>query len=272
MNLLTDICVNLTNSQFNDDRHQVIERAIEQGVSRMIIAASDIESSLQAIELCEAYPQYLRCTAGCHPHDAKDMTYEKWEMLEALFASPFVVAVGECGLDYNRNFSEPHQQIDVFTKQLQLAEQYDLPVYLHERDAYHEMISILHQYRGRLNKLLIHCFTGDEEQLQGYLELNMYIGITGWICDERRNHGLLESVAMIPDDRIMIETDAPFLLPRSLEQKPANNRCEPTHLHEICRVTAKARDMQPGVLASISTLNSAQFFDWPIDVYSISGR
>lgn len=271
MNIWTDICVNLTNERFKDDCDQVIQRAIDAGITRMVVTGTDLEHSMRAIELCEQYPQHLRCTAGCHPHDAKNMNEEKWQQLESLYSSPFVVAVGECGLDFDRNFSEPNDQIDVFTRQLELARKYQLPLFLHERSAHHEMVSILHQYRGQITKAILHCFTGDEEQLQSYLVLDMYIGITGWICDERRNHGLLEAVNLIPNDRLMIETDAPYLLPRTIKPKPKSGRNEPLFIKEVALQLAKARNVNPDIITAITTLNSATFFDWPVDISAVKG-
>jgi len=267
MNIWTDICVNLTNSRFSKDSDEVIQRAIDAGVSRMVLAGTDLDHSKRAVELCEKYPMHLRCTVGCHPHDAKEMDDEKWQMMESLYASPFVVAVGECGLDFNRNYSEPSQQINVFTTQLELACKHQLPVYLHERDAHNEMVSILHQYKAKLNKMLLHCFTGDEEQLQAYLELDMYIGITGWICDDRRNQSLLDAIELIPNDRLMIETDAPFLMPKTIKAK--SNRNEPCYLPEVCRRVAEARNIDHEIIAAITTLNSATFFDWPVDLSAV---
>ncbi len=265
MNIWTDICVNLTNSRFSKDTDAVIRRALDAGVQRMIVTGTDLEHSLQAIELCEAYPSQLRCTVGCHPHDAKTMDDEKWQQLEALLSSPFVVAVGECGLDFDRNFSEPNQQIEVFIQQLELAVKYELPVYLHEREAHHEMLSILHQYRGKLNKLLLHCFTGNEEQLQLYLELNLYIGITGWVCDERRNHDLVEAIQLIPKDRLMLETDAPYLLPRNIQPKPKSNRNEPSFLPHVGEKISELMECPIDLLAATTTINSSEFFNWPIN-------
>ncbi|WP_144392370.1 TatD family hydrolase [Pleionea sediminis] len=269
MKIWTDICVNLTSSRFDKDRDDVLARAIDAGVTRMIIVATDLEHSMAAVELCEKYPQHLRCTVGCHPHDAKTMNEEKFTLLDALLQSPFAVAVGECGLDFNRNFSEPNQQIDIFLQQIELAIKHGLPLYLHERDAFREMISILHQYRGKLNKCLIHCFTGDEQQVTGYLQLDTYIGITGWICDERRNNDLLKAINLIPNDRLMIETDAPYLMPRTLKKK--NNRNEPCYLPEIGEAVANSRNINADIIAAISTLNSATFFDWPVDMNAIQG-
>ena len=115
--------------------------------------------------------------------------------------------------------------------------------------------------------MLLHCFTGDEEQLQAYLELDMYIGITGWICDDRRNQSLLDAIELIPNDRLMIETDAPFLMPKTIKAK--SNRNEPCYLPEVCRRVAEARNIDHEIIAAITTLNSATFFDWPVDLSAV---
>ncbi|NVJ60700.1 MAG: TatD family hydrolase [Gammaproteobacteria bacterium] len=260
----TDICVNLSNKQFEKDAREVIERAIHSGVTRMLIVGTDLEHSLEALKWAEQYPDFLRCTAGCHPHDAKTMNSESWNDLESLFSSPLVVAVGECGLDFNRNFSEPDVQVEVFTKQLYLAEKYSLPVYLHERDAHQEMIRILQQFQNRLTTKVIHCFTGNKDQAMSYLEQDCYIGVTGWICDERRNHDLIDALSIIPKDRLMLETDAPYLIPRNLTPKPKSRRCEPMHIVTVGDTVAKLRGVSSHDLAKQTTSNSARFFNWQI--------
>jgi TatD DNase family protein len=152
-----------------------------------------------------------------------------------------------------------------------LAHQFQLPLFLHERAAHHEMVSILHQYRAKFTKGIVHCFTGDESQLQSYLVLDLYIGITGWICDERRNQSLLEAVSLIPNDRLMIETDAPYLLPRTIKPKPKSGRNEPIYVKAIAEQLSQVRNTQADIIAALTTLNSATFFDWPVDVSAVRG-
>jgi len=262
MNIWTDICVNLTNQRFASDQEAVIERAINNGVQRMLIVGTDITSSHAAIELCHRYPDHMRATVGCHPHDAKTMDEKAWQQLEDLLASPMVVAVGECGLDFNRNFSEPATQLEVFARQMALASDKDLPVFLHERDACIEMLSILSQYPKP--KKVIHCFTGSEEQAQGYLELDCYIGVTGWVTDERRNQDLVSAIEIIPNERLLIETDAPYLLPKNITPKPKSGRCEPCHLPYVSEKIAELRNTNHDVLVAVTTLNSIKLFNWPV--------
>ncbi len=266
MNVWTDIGVNLTGKRFDQDRAKVIEQAFAAGVRRMVVTGTDLAHSKMAVELCEQYPLRLRCTVGCHPHNAKDMTEEAWAELEELMESPFVVAVGECGLDFNRMFSPAQTQIEVFARQIELACKLEKPLFLHQRDAHNEMASILKQYRGSFDKAVVHCFTGDESELKDYLELDLYIGITGWITDKKRNHDLLEAVPLIPNDRLLLETDAPYLLPKSIPSAPKSGRNEPQFLPYVGEALAEVRHTSTDIIASICSLNSATFFNWPIDV------
>ncbi len=258
----TDICVNLTNNRYRDDIPAVIERAIESGVTRMLVVGTNPEESEKAIRLCDAYPQYLRATVGCHPHDAKEMDNLSWQRLETLINSPYVVAIGECGLDFNRNFSTPEQQKEVFEYQLQLAGRYQLPVFLHERDAHDDMMSFLKKYETSLSGKVVHCFTGDKTQAIAYQTLGCYLGVTGWICDPRRNQNLLEAISEIQSDRLMIETDAPFLFPKNVPVDVMTKRNEPCLLPYIGKIVAELKDMDVNDFAELSTQNANHFFNW----------
>lgn len=262
-----DIGVNLTNNRFNDDYHEVIEKARQHGVSAKIITGTSPQESQQAFELATQYSD-LFSTAGCHPHDAKDFKSSDLETLKELLHNDKVVAVGECGLDFNRNFSPPDTQLAVFEQQLQLACDIQKPLFIHERDAGQEMVQLLQQYQSKLPKAVIHCFTGSQESLEQYLDMGLYIGITGWICDERRGQDLAQMVHLIPDDKLMIETDAPFLTPRDLtkEQKKQlkSNRNESFLLPHIAQKVASCRQQSLQELASNCYNNTVAFFQLPI--------
>ncbi len=256
-----DIGLNLTNSRFDKDRQQVIANAQDQGISKMVITGTNIEESQKAFALTEEYSGILYSTAGCHPHDAKNFNSDSIGILEDLANSPAVVAIGECGLDFNRDFSPRKTQIDVFKKQLELAVKLNKPVFLHERDAFDTQYQILTDYLPSLNGAVSHCFTGEKNQLEMYLALGLHIGITGWICDERRGLDLFEIVKLIPDERLMVETDGPYLLPRTIKPKPKNNRNEPIYLPLIGESLALARQQSLSHIANITYTNSCRFFN-----------
>ncbi len=257
---LVDIGANLTHNNFDDDRDQVIERAEKAGVTRIIVTGSDGESSQDALALARTRPGKLYATAGVHPHHASDYSPAVRETLADLTREDAVVAVGECGLDYFRNFSSPEDQRSAFESQLELAAESGLPVFLHQRDAHEDFIDILKPLIGEISAGVAHCFTGERAALQECLSMGLYIGVTGWICDERRGKTLKEIVADIPLDRLMIETDAPYLLPRTLLPKPKTRRNEPGYLTEVLRVVAQAMQESETTVAQATTANAERFF------------
>ena len=257
---LIDIGANLTHDSFDGDRDAVIERASKCGVRRLIITGSSAESSADAAKLAATRPGLLYATAGVHPHHASEYTAEVNDRLLALLNSDNVVAVGECGLDYFRDFSPRQAQRLAFEAQLALAATTGLPLFLHQRDAHADFVSILQPVFDRLAGGVAHCFTGDAEALHAYLDMGLYIGITGWICDERRGSGLRTLASEIPLDRLMIETDAPYLLPRTLHQKPKTRRNEPMYLREVLRVFAEASGQPEETIAIASTRNAERLF------------
>lgn len=259
---LIDIGLNLAHDSFDHDRDAVMERAVQAGVTRMIITGSSIASTQAAIELVRRKPDRFRCTAGIHPHHATDLDTAALATLRELVALPEVVAAGECGLDYFRDFSPRDAQRAAFERQLQLAIECGKPVFLHQRDAHADFTAILREFRGELTGGVAHCFTSGIEEAQTYLELGLYIGITGWICDERRGLHLREIVRHIPAERLLIETDAPYLLPRDLEPKPGNRRNEPMYLPHILEAIARARGESSRELAAITTSNALTLFGW----------
>ena len=262
-----DIGVNLTNNRFNDDYEHVIKKARNHRVTAHIITGTTPEESQQAFALAEQFPD-LFSTAGCHPHDAKDFKNDDLSLLKELLQQDKVVAVGECGLDFNRNFSPQETQLAVFGQQLQLACDIQKPLFLHERDAGEAMTSLLQQYQAQLPKAVIHCFTGSRESLKQYIDMGLYIGITGWICDERRGQDLANMVHLIPDDKLMMETDSPFLTPRDLskEQKAQlkSNRNEPFLLPHVAQKIADCREQSLLELSKHCFNNTVTFFNLPI--------
>jgi TatD DNase family protein len=257
---LIDIGANLTHDSFDDDRDAVIQRANEAGVNRFIVTGSSVDDSQAAVALAETMPGRIYATAGVHPHHASDYTDAVHETLAELTSHASVVAVGECGLDYFRNFSPQDEQREAFRRQLELAAQAELPAFLHQRDAHEDFLKILAPVMKNVSRAVAHCFTGGAEELIAYLDLGLYIGITGWVCDERRGENLKNIVDQIPLERLMIETDAPYLLPRTLDPKPKTRRNEPMYLREVLRVVAEQMGLSEEDLARATTENAERFF------------
>jgi len=261
---LIDIGLNLSHASFNHDRDAVVARAEAVGVCHMVLTGSDLAESGVVAGMAAAEPQRYSGTAGVHPHLAKGWDAGTADGLRALYLQDGIRAVGECGLDYNRNYSPPEVQRKVFAEQLALAVATGLPVFLHQRDAHADFLAIWDEYRPHLTAPgVAHCYTGEDVELDDYLDRDLYVGITGWICDERRGHHLREMVGRVPEDRIMLETDAPYLLPRDLEPRPESRRNEPMHLAHICAVVAACRGESPELLAAASTANAVRFFRLP---------
>lgn len=257
---MIDIGVNLTSSQFNADRPEVVARARAAGVTALILTGTNLEESRAVADYAAGQPGFCHATAGIHPHNAKTFDGQSLLELERLAAQPQVVAIGECGLDYNRDFSPRPQQDAAFAAQLELAAELQLPVFMHCRDAHPRFIEILASWRHRLPAAVLHCFTGSEQELRDCLALDLHIGITGWICDERRGRELQRLVRLIPAERLMIETDSPYLIPRDLSPKPASRRNEPAYLPHIARRIAECRGDEPDALIAAVTASSRAFF------------
>jgi TatD DNase family protein len=260
---LIDIGINLTHDSYDPDRAAVIARARNAGVAQMIVTGASLEGSLKAIELARSLPGELFATAGVHPHHATELTSESLSVLEELARAPEVVAAGECGLDYFRDFSPRPVQQQAFHRQLELATRVGKPVFLHQRDAHEDFLAILKEHRHGLRGGVTHCFTGAGRELAAYLDLGFAIGITGWICDERRGAHLLPLVRDIPAQRLLLETDGPYLLPRDLDPKPTSRRNEPVYLPHIAAVVARARGESIVTLAATSTAAARALFSLP---------
>jgi TatD DNase family protein len=260
---LIDIGSNLSHESFHDDLGAVLDRAAAAGVRRQIVTGTSLAATRAALRLHAAHPTVLFATAGIHPHHAAEVTGELMQQLAALAADPAVVAIGECGLDYYRNFSPREAQLEAFRLQLELAAQTGKPVFLHQRDAHADFLAVLREYRAALSGAVAHCFTGQAQELDDYLELDLAIGITGWICDERRGLHLQQLVGRIPASHLMLETDSPYLLPRSLRPKPRGRRNEPAFLVEVARVVADARGESLAQCAAATTRTAAGFFRLP---------
>jgi TatD DNase family protein len=264
MAMLIDIGVNLTNARLIDQLPNLIQEAELAGVVKQIITGTCLESSQQAYQLTQAYPQKLYSTAGCHPHDAKDFTAKHLEELKLLLKQPEVVAIGECGLDFNRNYSPQETQIAVFEAQLGLTKEINKPLFLHQRDAHQQLLNCLSNQSidGSNIATVVHCFTDGTKQIKDYLERGLYIGITGWITDKKRGEQLREAVKYAPIDRLMIETDAPYLLPQNIRPKPKSRTNTPAHLPFVLEQLAEDLNVDINKLAEQLYNNTCRFFNF----------
>lgn len=264
---MIDIGVNLTNAQFKNDLDRVLQESFAAGIEAMVLTGTDLESSIECQRLCESYSeQYANkifCTAGIHPHDASAWNRDVAKQLADLLGSTFTVATGETGLDFNRNYSSREDQIKAFEGQIELAAESSKPLFLHERDAFDTQIDILKNYRDQFEQAVIHCFTGTKKSLYAYLDLDLYIGITGWVCDERRGVDLAKLVADIPLNRLMVETDAPYLLPRNIDPKPSSRRNEPRYLNWVVKKIAESYDLSETEIQTATTDTAREFFKLP---------
>jgi len=259
---LIDIGINLAHESYDADRAAVLSRARAAGVVQLIVTGSSLESTAGAIALARAHPGELFATAGIHPHHAAEVSADTWDALAAHASAREVVAVGECGLDYFRNYSPPAAQQAAFHRQLELAHALGKPVFLHQREAHADFLAILREHAAQWRGVA-HCFTGDATALEAYLELGLAIGITGWINDERRGTHLRTLMPQVPASRLLLESDGPYLLPRDLTPKPASRRNEPAYLAHIARAVAQARGEAPEVLARSSTQAARALFGLP---------
>ena len=260
MTHLVDIGANLAHDSFDPDRDAVLERARAAGVVAMIVTGSTLDDTDRAIALCRQHPLRLRATAGVHPHHATSLQESDAGRLSQQLSDPMVVAAGECGLDYFRNFSPPAEQRRAFELQLGLAEGQQKPLFLHQRDAQADFLSMLREHPRAAARAVLHCYTEGQTMLEDCLALGLSIGVTGWICDERRGQALRESAPHVPADRLMLETDAPYLLPRTLRPKPPHRRNEPAFLPAVLEALAECRGEDPAALAAATTANASRFF------------
>jgi TatD DNase family protein len=257
---LVDIGANLTHDSFDHDRREILARAAAAGVARLVVTGTSVTSSVQAATLAEEHGGVLFATAGVHPHQASEFDAHTAAALQALVGNAHCVAVGECGLDFFRDYSPRDAQRRAFAAQLELAAACGKPVFLHQRDAHAEFVAMLKPARPALAGGVAHCFTGGPTELAAYLDLDLYIGVTGWVCDERRGADLRAAVPRIPLERLLVETDAPYLLPRDLDPKPRGRRNEPAFLAHIVERIAALRGEPVDVVAQATTANAERLF------------
>jgi hydrolase, tatD family len=258
-----DIGINLTNKQFAGEYDEVIDRAISAGVEQILLTGTSVRSSKEALALAKEYPETLFATAGIHPHDAKTINTESIKILVALLKEKKVVAVGECGLDFDRDFSPRSVQESCFHEQLSLAEDVQKPLFLHERAAFDRFIAILKEHSS-LPEGVVHCFTGQLKEAKTYLEMGYYIGFTGAITGVRRFAALEEVVRYVPLDRMLIETDAPFMMPKNVPTRQLSyhqqRRNEPAFLPYVAQTIAYYKGVPLKAVADKTRENAEALF------------
>ena len=260
---LIDIGANLSHESFRRDLPAVLDRARSAGVAQMVVTGASEAGAVAALELARAHPGFLYATAGIHPHHAGELGSDAESVLRELHAQPEVRAVGECGLDYYRDLSPRPVQRRAFERQLEMAVDSGKPLFLHQRDAHADFMAIMRDFTDRIGPAVVHCFTGTGEELRDYLDAGWHVGITGWLCDERRGAHLRELVADIPAERLMIETDAPYLLPRTVRPMPSHRRNEPMYLAHIVEELARDRGEAIEVTAAATSATARRFFSLP---------
>ena len=233
MHEIADIACNFTSDRFDNDLDKVINKAIVNNITKFGLICSRLSDIDKLLEIYNRYSKDMFFTIGVHPHHANEINEEYLKKLKEVINNNNPHAIGETGLDFFRNLSTYEEQIFAFEEQIKIAIDTNKPLFLHQRDSHDDFIKILRKYSSDINKSVVHCFTGTKKQLNDYLELDCYIGVTGWICDAKRNVELRKTIKNIPLERLMIETDCPYLIPKNLEEKPKNNRNEPTYLNHI---------------------------------------
>ena len=253
-----DIGANLLDESFNKDLNDVLDRSFGSNINIIINTSSSIEEAKRSLDLTKKYPSRIYTTAGIHPHNASTADDQIKLNLTEIIKNKSVVAIGECGLDYFRNLSPKEKQLSVFKSHLEIAKETELPLFLHQRDAHEDFVNCLNNILDRPIHGVAHCFTGNVDQMKTYLDMGLYIGITGWICDERRNDELIKAVKQLPLDRVLIETDSPYLIPRSLKKSRRN---EPMHLPIIAEKLALEMGIELSSLVEHTLSNSIKLFN-----------
>ena len=260
MSNLFDIACNFSSSRFESDLNEVIKRAKDNNVTKFLLVSASLKDAEKVNKIYQDNKDSCFLTIGAHPHHANEFNSSSPSEMKRLIEVYKPHSVGETGLDFFRNISSYEEQLFAFEEQIQIAIETNLPLFLHQRDAHDDFLKIISKYKNDISKAVVHCFTGTQEELDDYLELGFHIGLTGWICDERRNIDLRKSLKNIPLDKLMIETDCPYLIPRNLSNKPKSNRNEPVYLPHIANEIALLINLDKDKLIDITYKNSINFF------------
>ncbi len=255
---LIDIGANLSSNQFSNDLDLVIKNALKTNVNDIVLTTVDEASFFKNLEIIENNKNInFFTTWGLHPHYSKNLK-SFVANTESFLTNDSIKAIGEFGLDYFRMISSKEEQVKAFEFFIQYSQNKQLPLFLHERDSFSDFISIIHKAKLK-NKAVVHCFTGTSSELKSYLDNNLYIGLTGWIGDTRRNSNLLEAIKYLPIDMMMIETDAPYLKPFSIKNKSKRN--EPAYLIEVLKEISRIKNIDIELLSETLYNNSIKFFN-----------
>jgi TatD DNase family protein len=267
MNIFDSHC-HLDDQSFETDFQDVLHRAAAADVRRMLVVGIDKRTSKRAVMLANRHPGMF-ASVGIHPHDAQSCTEETLTHLTALASDPKVVAWGETGLDFNRMHSPRKDQERWLIRQLEIAETLDLPLIFHERDSQGRLLEILEATASTRRSAVVHCFSGTEAELDRYLEMGFYIGITGIVTVSKRGKPLRQMIPSIPANRLLIETDAPYLTPTPQRNKFRRN--EPAFVREVLLKVAEVRGENPKSLAERIWTNTCRLFriDPSVDAFSV---
>jgi TatD DNase family protein len=260
MNNLFDIACNFSSDRFEKDLNKVIKRAKDNNVTKFLLVSASLKDAEKVNKIYQDNKDSCFLTIGAHPHHANEFNSSSPSEMKRLIDEYKPHSVGETGLDFFRNISSYEEQLFAFEEQIRIAIETNLPLFLHQRDAHDDFVKIISKYKNDISKAVVHCFTGTQKELDDYLEMEFSIGLTGWICDERRNIDLRKSLKNIPLDKLMIETDCPYLIPRNLNNKPKNNRNEPAYLPHIANEIALLINLDKDKLIDITYKNSINFF------------
>ena len=255
-----DIACNFTHDSFKDNLDEVLNNADQAGVDKFVLLCASLADINPIKVIQNNTPEKFFISAGIHPHHATEILEINYDALLKKLKSISPNAIGETGLDYFRNISPPDIQKQSFGMHIEIAKELSLPLYLHQRDAHGDFIRIIKENISNFPKFVVHCFTGTQAELDEYLELGAYIGLTGWICDAKRNIDLRKSIKNIPIEKMMIETDSPYLIPKNLMVKPNKNINEPKYLPHIANEICELTGYELEELKSATSNNAIEFF------------
>jgi len=255
-----DIACNFTHDSFKDNLDEVLNNAEHAGVDKFVLLCASLDDIDPIKVIQNNTPEKFFISAGIHPHHATEILEINYDALFNKLKSINPNAIGETGLDYFRNISPPNIQKKSFGMHIEIAKELNLPLYLHQRDAHSDFIRIIKENISNFPKFVVHCFTGTQAELDEYLELGAYIGLTGWICDAKRNIDLRKSIKNIPIEKMMIETDSPYLIPKNLMLKPKKNINEPKYLPHIANEICELTGYELEELKSATSNNAIKFF------------
>lgn len=253
---MRDIGANLASKQFANDLTAVLLRARQAGVSAIDVTGTSLESSRSALDLARRHPGFLFATAGVHPHAAKDWSETTAQAIAQLLKEPCVLMAGEMGLDYERDFSPRADQLRAFEAQLEIAADSSKPLFLHCRGAHQDFLRVLDKRPSKLDKAIVHCFTDGPEEARAYIERGFHIGVTGWIADAKRGAALREAIPFIPLERLLLETDAPYLMPLNKPGSQRRDRNEPAFLGFVASELAPFYGLSAEALALATESNA----------------